>query len=233
MADERTANSGAPRRPLELNELRRTDENARDKPSFDIPDRLNAYYHQDGRAYRSATRNDKIEFVDRGNRMHGYRPISTFTIRSMVEIAESRGWKEMALTGDKAFQSRAYVEAKDRGIEVKGYQPTDKDQELLRNRADRREARSNPKVQAFLNASDEKTMKAAARKFPELKEAFAALKVVDKIAESVPGGEKAQANFKGLMQDKIALALHRGEPLPEVKIKQEQEKSADRGGQER
>ncbi len=232
MADERTA--GAPRRPqLALNELIRSDDNARNSPSFEIPAKLNAYYHQDGRVYRSASRNDKVEFVDRGNRVHGYRPISTFTIRSMVEIAESRGWKEMTLTGDKPFQSRAYVEAKDRGIDVKGYEPTEKDQELLRNRADRREAKENPKVQAFLNASEDKTIKAAARKFPELKEAFALRKVVEKMAETIPGGEKAQSNFKGLMQDKIALSLHRGEKLPEVKVKQDQEKTADRGGQER
>ncbi|MBV6855859.1 MULTISPECIES: LPD7 domain-containing protein [Xanthomonas] len=233
MADQPSADGGNRRRTLPLNELRRNDGGERQAPTRDIPERLNKYYHQDGNAYRSATINDKIEFVDRGHRMHGYRPISQFTIRSMVEIAENRGWKSLEITGDQAFKSRAYVEAASRGMEVKGYEPNAKDAELLKNRADRKEAKENPKVQAFMNADDKRKMTAAAKKFPELKDAFAARAAVVKHAETIDS-IKGREQYVGGMVDRIALAVHRGEAIPQVQIKQEPDKAAAKtAGQER
>jgi len=204
---------------LPLNEIRRADGGERQEPSREIPDALRPHYHQDGNAYRSAHRNDKIEFVDRGHRMHGYRPVSQFTVRALAQIAETRGWQQAELTGDKKFKSQAYVELESRGIKVEGYQATDKDQEILQRRADRKAARDNPVVQAFVAADTQKAQTAAAKKHPELKQAFAARAAINKMAETI-ADPKGRENWQGAMNDRLVLAIHRGEAMPEVKLRE-------------
>lgn len=234
MADQNTPSSGAARARLPLNEIRRADGGERQAPDRTIPDSIRPHYHQDGNAFRSAHRMDKIEFVDRGSRMHAYRPCSTFTVRALAQTAELRGWSAVEMTGDKTFRSRAFVELASRGIEVKGYEPTEKDTEILQRRADRKAAQENPKVQAFLGAQDKKSMTAAAKKYPELTEAFAVRTAMAKAAESILD-DKGRENWTRTMNDRVALALHRGEKLPEVKLREDasKAKSADTAGQDR
>lgn len=213
--------TGATRRsPLQLNEIRRADGGEREAPDRSIPEHLRPHYHQDGNAFRSAHRNDKIEFVDRGNRMHAYRPASTFTVRALAQIAEQRGFSAVEVTGDNQFKSRAYVELASRNIDVKGYEATDKDREILQRREDRKEAKDNPKVQAFTAAQDKKSVTAAVKKYPELKEAFATRAAIDKMAEGIDN-ERGRMNWQGAMQDRLAIAIHRGDKLPEVKLREE------------
>ncbi|ONF49437.1 hypothetical protein RSM1_09185 [Methylobacterium radiotolerans] len=60
------------------------------------------------------------------------------TIRAMVDIAAARGWDTVHLTGTKDFKREAWIEAAARGIEAKGYRPSDPDrQEADRRRAER------------------------------------------------------------------------------------------------
>lgn len=234
MAAQNDNSTTAPRARVQLNEIRRADGGERQAPDRNIPDHIRPHYHQDGNSFRSAHRNDKIEFVDRGNRMHAYRPASTFTVRSLAQIAELRGWKSAELTGDKAFQSRAYVELASRGLEVKGYEATEKDREILQRREDRKAAQTNPKVQAFVAAQDAKAIRAAVKKHPELKEAFATRAAVAKVAEGIEN-EKGRENWTKGMNDRLSIAVHRGEPMPEVKLREEasQSKAAPAAGQDR
>jgi len=222
----------APR--LQLNELRRNDGAELQNPDRSIPPHLNSHFHLDGNAYRSAHRPDKIDFVDRGTRMHAYRPVSQFTARAMAEIVDARGWKSLEITGDKDWRSKAYVELASRGIEVSGHQPTEKDLQILGRRQERKEAQQNPKVQAFVNAVDGRQREAAVAQFPDLKQAFAVREAINKMGEQIPDA-KARANWTGAMTDRVTLAVHRGEPLPEVKVKQSAPARDDRSqdGQER
>src|SRR5690554_4258962 len=107
-----SAESGArsPVRKQPLNEIIRSD-GAKGRPSTEIPEHVAKHYVQDGRAYKSAYRPDKIEFVDRGDRIHAYKPVSTFTMRAMADIAEARGWKSLEVTGTTQFKQGMYVEA--------------------------------------------------------------------------------------------------------------------------
>lgn len=219
------------RTPLPLNEIRRADGRERETPSRDIPDNLKPHYHQDNNAYRSAHRNDKIEFVDRGHRMHAYRPVSQFTVRALASIAALRGMSKVEITGDREFKSRAFVELASRGIEVNGYEATEKDQAILQRRADRKAAQDNPVVQAFVSADSKKAQTAAAKKFPELKAAFVTMAVVDKMAGQIPEG-RGRDNWHGAMKDRLVLAVHRGEPMPDVKLR-EAPAAATAGTQER
>lgn len=227
--------TGATTRPrMNLNEIRRADGGERQAPDRAIPDAIRPHYHQDGNAFRSAHRNDKIEFVDRGNRLHAYRPASAFTVRAIADTAKLRGWTAAEVTGDQEFKRRAYVELKSRGMEVRGYEATAKDNQILQDRADRRDAKGNPKVQAFVEAQDDKAMKAAVKKYPDLKDAFVARALVNKHAEGIDN-EKGRENWKNANNDRLALAIHRGEKLPEPQLRQDvsQSKAAPAAGQDR
>jgi hypothetical protein len=204
-----------------LNEIRRVGIAEQGSPDRTIPEHLKPHYHQDGNAFRSAYRPDRIEFVDRGSRMHAYFPISTFTVRALAEIAIARGWKELEVTGSKDFQRSTYVEAVSRGLRVRGYEPTQKDLEILQRRSERREAEKNPLVQAFLAAESKKDREDAAKKYPQLKAAFLADAAAKAIAEAKIDSKKAAENFVSRFRDSIAIALHTGRPLPTPEVKAE------------
>ena len=208
----------ANKRPL--NEIRRIG-GEQGSPDRTIPEHLKPHYHQDGNAFRSAYRPDRIEFVDRGSRMHAYFPISTFTARALIEIAHARGWKEIEVTGSKQFQQSIYVEATSKSLGVRGYEPTQKDLEILQRRAERREAEQNPMVQAFLHAESKKDREAAAKKYPKLEAAFVADAAAKAVAETKIDSKKAAESFVSRFRDSIAIALHTGRSLPAVEVKVE------------
>ena len=202
----------------DLNEIRRIGGEP-GSPDRTIPEHLKPHYHQDGNAFRSAYRPDRIEFVDRGNRMHAYFPISTFTTRALIEIAQARGWKEIEVTGSKKFQQSVYVEATSRNLSVRGYEPTQKDAEILQHRAERREAEKNPMVQAFLQADSKKDREAAIKQYPKLQAAFFADAAAKAVAEAKIDSKKAAESFVSRFRDSIAIALHTGRELPTTELK--------------
>jgi hypothetical protein len=203
-----------------LNEIRRIG-GEQGSPDRTIPEHLKPHYHQDGNAFRSAYRPDRIEFVDRGSRMHAYYPISTFTTRALIDIAQARGWKEIEVTGSKQFQQSIYVEATSKSLGVRGYEPTQKDAEILQRRAERRESEKNPMVQAFLHAESKKDRDDAVKKYPELKAAFLADAAAKAVAEAKIDSKKAAEIFVSRFRDSIAIALHTGRALPAAEVKAE------------
>jgi hypothetical protein len=209
--------NGNPVNKRALNEIVRTDP-SQGAPDRTVPDNVSKHYHKDGNAMRSAHIPDKIEFVDRGNRMHAYFPVSTFTVRSMVEVAEARGWKDMEVTGTTKFKQSVYIEAAQRGLGVKGYEPTEKDAEILQRRDDRKAAHSNPVVQAFIEAESAKDRAAAVKAYPQLKDAFVAEAVAKAFADEKIDSKKAATNFVERVRDNIAIALHTGKELPKIEI---------------
>jgi hypothetical protein len=57
-------------------------------------------------------------------------------IRDMVSVAQHRQWESLQVRGSVEFRREAWLEAGARGLEVRGYQPTELDRQTL---ADRRE----------------------------------------------------------------------------------------------
>lgn len=57
-------------------------------------------------------------------------------IRDMVSVAQHRQWESLQVRGSAEFRREAWLEAGARGLEVRGYQPTELDRQTL---ADRRE----------------------------------------------------------------------------------------------
>lgn len=71
-----------------------------------------------------------IAFEDRKNGLHTSRQDEK-TIKAMMDLAESKGWAAIKLKGTEEFKQKAWLEASLRGIETKGYEPTEKDKAEL------------------------------------------------------------------------------------------------------
>lgn len=81
-------------------------------------------------------------FRDRGGQLNAARTDPN-TIRDMVAIAQHRGWSTIEVRGATGFRREAWLAGQVRGLDVRGYQPTERDrQDLARRQAaqDRRRA---------------------------------------------------------------------------------------------
>ncbi|MCK1494383.1 hypothetical protein IVB14_29235 [Bradyrhizobium sp. 180] len=67
-------------------------------------------------------------------------------IRDMVSVAQHRQWRALHVRGSVEFRREAWLEASARGMDVKGYQPSELDRQALADRRvawDRAQARTN------------------------------------------------------------------------------------------
>jgi hypothetical protein len=107
------------------------------KPVHTVPEEVqrrfvqirNRYYFPDGAR----------AFIDRGTRLTTGSE-NTEVIRSLVQIAEARGWSEITVRGTERFRKEAWAAAQMVGIEVRGYRPT----EFERTRVVRAMGRQGP-----------------------------------------------------------------------------------------
>jgi putative DNA primase/helicase len=74
----------------------------------------NRYYFPDGAR----------AFTDRGTRLTTSSE-NTEVVRSLIQIAEARGWSEVTVRGTERFRKEAWFAAQMAGIEVRGYKPTE------------------------------------------------------------------------------------------------------------
>ncbi|HEU4687529.1 MAG TPA: LPD7 domain-containing protein [Vicinamibacterales bacterium] len=69
-------------------------------------------------------------FTDRGDKLTTQSE-NTEVIRSLVTIAQSRGWGKVRVRGSERFRREAWVAAQTAGIEIRGYKPTEFEQSRL------------------------------------------------------------------------------------------------------
>lgn len=67
---------------------------------------------------------ESLAFIDRGTRLKAQTE-NLEVIRGLVDIAETRGWQGLRVTGTESFRSRVWAEAARRGLTVRGYVPSD------------------------------------------------------------------------------------------------------------
>jgi len=80
----------------------------------------NAYFFADGAK----------AFTDKGDRLTTPSE-NTEVVRSLVAIAEARGWSEVVVRGSERFRREAWAAARTAGLEVRGYKPTEFEQSRL------------------------------------------------------------------------------------------------------
>jgi hypothetical protein len=85
----------------------------------------NKYYFPDGAR----------AFTDRGNRLTTPSE-NTEVVRSLVHIAQARGWHEITVRGTERFRQEAWVQASLVGPKARGYKPSEAEQtRVVRNQA--------------------------------------------------------------------------------------------------
>lgn len=77
---------------------------------------------------------------------------NTQVVRSLIEIAQSRGWSEIRVTGTERFREEAWRQARLAGLGVRGFRPTE-EQRIQLVRALGRERASNERVDAVSESS--------------------------------------------------------------------------------
>lgn len=99
-----------------------------------VPEQIRKQFVQVGRKYYFA--DGARAFTDRGRRLTTPSE-NTEVIRSLIVIAQARGWADIAVTGTDRFRKEAWFAAKMAGLSVRGYQPTAFEQERLARAAGR------------------------------------------------------------------------------------------------
>jgi putative DNA primase/helicase len=93
-----------------------------------VPEHVRRRFIQVGRNYYFP---DGVRaFTDRGRRLTTPSE-NTEVIRSLVTIAQERGWKEITVRGTDAFRREAWFAARQLGLDVHGYRPTEVEQARL------------------------------------------------------------------------------------------------------
>lgn len=183
----------------------------------------------------------RLEFQDKGNKLET-RSNGEQVAEAMVRIAEARGWDEIRVNGSETFRREAWLEAAGRGMQVKGYAPSEQDKSELAKRrgteavkavetkeaapgsaarAAERESPNQSKAREF--AEDRDT---AVRKHPELAGAAAAAEAINKRAQADGLNAEQQAVVKARVQQNLVNSIERGNP-PKVEIRTEVEARAE------
>jgi putative DNA primase/helicase len=96
---------------------------------------MNRYLVSEGK-YFFRDRQQVLAFEDNGKRistMHDDRDVA----RSMIELAEAKGWHSIKLKGSEDFKREAWLEASSRGMQVRGFRPKENDKARLSDMLER------------------------------------------------------------------------------------------------
>jgi hypothetical protein len=87
---------------------------------------------REGREYRFPDGTEA--FRDRGDRLLSQSE-NLVVVRAIVDIAVARDWQSLAVSGTEPFRQAVWAQAVERGLEVKGYTPTEIERARMASRA--------------------------------------------------------------------------------------------------
>jgi hypothetical protein len=114
-----------------------TAERPGDSDPWTVPQSVRDRFVQDRRQFFFP--DGAIAFKDHGRKLTTSSE-NTNVIESLIEIAHSRGWSEVAVRGTERFRSEAWRQARLNGLAVRGYRATEAEQRELVRTLGRREA---------------------------------------------------------------------------------------------
>ena len=157
-------------------------------------------YHYRGDAARVAFTESNLKLSTDSN--------NPSVARSMVDVAEARGWQSLRVSGHDDFRRLVWLEASLRGVRTLGYEPVPGDQELLRKE---REARQVNRIEQVPRQSPEPTgasAEASGRGSGGRKTVLAALEAI-LVAKRVP--EKQREAVMAAAAENLAQRIRNGE----------------------
>ena len=112
---------------------------SRSRTESDIPDALRRKYLTEsgrlgaGTAFYVDATIVIPSFRDKGGQLIATRSDPN-TVRDLIAIAQHRGWRQVAVTGAAGFRREAWLAGHAQGLTVRGYQPGERDLQLLERR---------------------------------------------------------------------------------------------------
>ena len=116
-----------------------------DTDPWTVPQSVRDRFVQDG--HRFYFPDGAPAFKDRGRRLTTTSE-NTQVVHSLIEIAHSRGWTEVTVSGTERFREEAWRQARLAGLAVRGFRPTDEQQAQLIRALARNIARSTDAISA-------------------------------------------------------------------------------------
>lgn len=116
---------------INSDEMFTTEKNADVKPV--IPPEIESQYLRTGDKFYHPKTPELVAFEDKGHKLET-KSDSEKISQNLVKIAQARGWDEIKISGSEKFRQEVWLEASARGMEVKGYTPTDLDKAQLAKR---------------------------------------------------------------------------------------------------
>jgi len=189
-----------------------------------VPAEISSQFLQSGDKYYVPNNTKVVAFVDRGDKLE--TPSSAPQIaKSLVAIAEARGWDELRVKGTDGFRREVWLEASSKGIHVDGYKPSEVDKaELERRNAFSRDHNSIEKRSEVFKRS---TPEEGVRQDPSLAGAYGAVRQAELMAEKHIHPE-SRPGFVQSVRDKIAQKLDADNPV-DVKLKVPEGKLVEHG----
>lgn len=161
---------------------------------------------------------DEPATFDKGNRMETNSNDST-TAENMVQTIHARGAGDMRVEGSESFRREAWVEGQKRGVNVRGYVPTEDDKrEVAEAKSTQPSTREQEMARKFRESPE-----AAVKEYKELAGAVAMEKALQKrLAQDAANKQWTRAQVQqaeATVRNNIASSIERGK-LPEVKVRE-------------
>jgi len=115
-------------------------------------------FNVQGRRYHFKERGDPLAFTARETKLVTASNDTRAAV-AMVAMSEGRGWDSIKVSGHSAFRQAVWMEARTRGLEVRGYKATEADQTALAERLER-QARNTVEKATPREATQESTQAA-------------------------------------------------------------------------
>ncbi len=157
-------------------------------------------YHYRGDASRIAFTESNLKLSTDSN--------NPSVARSMVDVAEARGWHSLRVSGHEDFRRMVWLEASLRGVRAVGYEPVPGDQDLLRKEREARQVNRIEPVAGQASGKAGTAEKSAGRGSGGRKTVLAALEAV-LVAKHVPG--KQREAVMAAAAENLAQRLRNGE----------------------
>lgn len=195
----------------------------------DVPDEIGRRYYTDdrggpGRGYYVDASVARAAFRDRGNHLAAERADPN-AIRDMTEIARHRGWLIVTVKGSAEFRREAWLAGRHAGLEVRGYQTTERDLQELERRRERRE-RSELRRELHQEREEDRrerveTLRDRTRSRREDRRGAAQMRVVEAVVRARVQDEDGQRRIIDGARARIADWLERGASFSPTDLRRE------------
>jgi hypothetical protein len=185
----------------------------------DVPDPLRRRYYLDDRGgpglgFYADARIKTAAFRDLGARLVTPRSDPN-AIRDMAAVAHHRGWTVVVVHGEADFRREAWLTATALGMEVRGYQPTERDRQEL-------EKRQAALAQKAARTADERPE----RGDREVRDSTAAgrtnMRIVEAVVRARVGDRPAQDRILSAARERLASLLEQGARVRPIDVAQAQ-----------